>query len=163
MKKVLTWIVAAIVGVILGFVILWITSTPVEAAQSHSEVVSFNDAEQLAALSDSIVGVKDTVRADSVLVIIDSCYFNQNMTKIIQMRQGRRTEPGEILDITCRELVNIVADWPTKQTYYSPEDEDRKKGRWQPGSAYLAIYDMSYPKTEITPGTAIITWREVKR
>lgn len=108
-------------------------------AESHTgrmtAVVSFNDAEQLAAISDSIVGVCDTV-----------------VMTITRMEEGHSAIADSfrfVLDtvgttITCRELVCVTV---TKH---------QGKVRYHYSHSNSAVIVKS------KPGTAIITWKKIK-
>lgn len=125
MKKVLTWIAAAIVGTILGFIILWITSTPVEAAEW--EIVLFESPEHLAALQDSVVAC----RPDSEEVgIVTNGYTGEIIEHTYEYFE------------TCRRLVGVtvvshpVWDYP----HYFNDDlpiEKKMKPEVTPGRAII--------------------------
>lgn len=109
------------------------------AAEPHA-IVSFNDAEHLAALTDSVVGVCDTI----------------TMT-ITRMEEGHSATADSfrfVLDtvgtaITCRELVCVTARWPevVMDTL---------------STSYDGFFDDIFP-TKTIPGEAIINYRRVTK
>ncbi len=113
--KLLEDIKAWLIGIWVAIICLMVLTVFSNIASAQSAVVSFDDAEQLAAISDSITGVRD-----STLTSLDGDIY--------------------VWDITCRELV-----CRTVETHVRWERCPTDKDPWRR-----------------TPGTAIITWREVK-
>lgn len=134
---------------LLGFILLglWLLmvlhvfSDTAHSAESPTgrlaAIVSFEDAEHLVALQDSVVGVCDTVNAVAIsgtVGNIGNFTFYQDLEEPI---------------VTCRELVCVTARWPEIVA-----DTGSK--------SYDGFFDDIFP-TKIIPGTAIINYRRVKQ
>lgn len=163
-------IIAAIVAVVLMAIVVCDIANAGSPTGRMTAVVSFDDAEQLAAISDSITNVCDTT-----------------VTTITRMEEGH----GAVIDsfrfvldtigttITCRELVSrtiethrvtfacspelyAVSLWerPRYPTRFDSEDQIAEISR-QWGEYYAKVDSLEGEYT--IPGTAIITRREVKR
>lgn len=110
---------------------------------AQSAVVSFNDAAHLAAITDSIVGVCDTVEVE--WTHYEYGYWKDwdgNGVKVfIPSNTGSAytTYPVKKAVIICRRLVGVTID---------PHP--------------IKLKDAKCIPCPIIPGTAIITWREVK-
>jgi hypothetical protein len=126
-KQKVFWVVLT-VALVVVYSILFSTD-----ANAESVVVSFNDAEQLAAISDSIVGVCDTVSHTWELV------YQNNWSKTLRRKS---CSP----EITCRELVSRTV----VEHYYHGIT------RWLIANGDTIWVDAT------DRGTAIITWREAK-
>ncbi len=143
-------------GMIVGFLMCQETSAQSPMGRMTA-VVSFNDAEHLAAISDSIVGVCDTtVIIDTAMVQSSTSstdpaeWIGLNQRNILWVDTIGINEPFDIFykiarsTITCRELVCVAVT------------------RRPMGEATGLQTIITGKLTVIFPGTAIITWRKVK-
>ncbi len=123
-----------VIAVLLGFLLISFLCDGI--ANAESAIVSFNDAEQLAAISDSIVGVIDSAftTSDSCLEGYTKSYFYGNSQSDGYVYYFRWT-------VNCRELVSRTVETHARWKR-CPTDKDSWKR---------------------IPGTVIITWKEVKR
>lgn len=133
----------------------------IECSLAESAVVSFNDAEHLAAISDSIVGVCDTTRG---------YYYNPDCPEDTVWYERQLTPPHPY---------SAVA-WLPNCDVHSWYDSTRASFNWQyipktitcrelicvaVPAPQMPVDSSTVAQTYIgrSPGTAIITWREVKQ
>lgn len=147
LQAIRSWLVGIWVAIICLMVLTSFFSIAT-AAEPHA-VVSFNDAEHLAALTDSVIGVCDTIVATEAFMeeghsaIIDSFRFILDTIGVA---------------IACRELVCVTAEWPRKEMKWLPREGNYPK-------IYLEWKEIDIPmewREVFISGQAIIFYREIK-
>lgn len=160
--------------IIWAFAIGLILIVVIETANAESATITFTDAEDMRVCVDSIWAVEDTTWGDPLLRVFE-CHNPRSkdhmLNKILPSWNATILEIAnnyieysvpKLHSITRREPGCVAkATEPKTEIYYSPEDRDRKRGTYIPGAAYLAILDLSYPKHDTIPGTAVVWWQEV--
>lgn len=140
--------------IVLSFVVLLlVVGTAVCSAAEPHAIVSFNDAEHLAALKDSVIGVCDTSWQ-----LPDNTYIWWRATKAQRVKIYKMYD---LPSITCRELVTMTVVKPQKHT------KIRKLYDFDSGGVSVdTIRVECFTNTtncKATPGIAIICWRGVRQ
>ena len=130
-SKILKWVALGVVIWSMIVVLIYLIC-PCDANAADHAIVSFNDADHLAALQDSVVGVCDTImpyKVDSMYVVYPGS--NVDFTPYyVGWINGVDSLDWQVwqMTITCRRLVGVTV---TEQTRTIPNAEHESVYTWE--------------------------------